>query len=104
MPNLQVSIPHQLGRVEARRRIDERLTELRQHQGGMLTSLHGTWTGDTMNFTVSAMGQTVTGKMTVEEQALHLDVALPWFLHMLAGGFKHQLEQQGRKLLELSAK
>ena len=104
MPNLNVTIPHQLGRVEAKRRITERLGTLRQQHGGLVTSFQETWTGDTMDFTVSAMGQTVTGRMVVEEQALHLDVVLSWFLQMLAGGFKHQLEQQGRRLLELSPK
>jgi hypothetical protein len=35
----------------------------------------------------------------VEDQAVRLDIPLPWPLRMLAAGIKQRIEQEGRKLL-----
>lgn len=104
MPDLTASIPHQLGRVEAKRRIQEQLGVLRQQHASLFTDLQENWTGDTMAFSICAMGQTVTGQMTVDEQMLHLAVNLPWLLKMMAAPIKHRLELEGKKLLALPAK
>ena len=104
MPNLTVSIPHQLGRAEAKRRIQEQIGVLRTQHGATFTNLQETWNGDAMDFAATTMGQSISGRMVVEEQVLHVSVALPWILSIMAGTFKHKLEQQGRALLALPAK
>jgi len=48
---------------------------------------------------VAAVGQSVSGTALFTEQTVHLEVALPWMLSMLAGTVKKQIEQQGHKLL-----
>jgi hypothetical protein len=103
MPNLVASIPHQLGRVEAKRRIQEHIGSLRNQHGAMFTKLDETWNGDAMDFVAVAMGQSISGRMVVEDSVLHVSVALPWILTMMAGTIKQKLEQQGRQLLELPA-
>jgi hypothetical protein len=72
---------------------------VRQQHGALLTNLQETWTGDTMTFSLAAMGQSISGHLTVDDQAVHLTVALPWLLRMLAGTLKPRIEQQGRLLL-----
>src|SRR5688572_12965153 len=104
MPALTVSIPHQLGRAEAKRRMQEHILLLRKQHGSFFTDLQDTWTGDSLDFSATAMGQTVTGRMTVDDQVLHLNVNLPWMLSVLAGPIKRQLEQQGKDLLKLPSK
>jgi len=104
MPNLAVSIPHQLGRVEAKRRIQEQIGIMRNQHGAMFTKLHETWNGDAMDFAATAMGQSITGQMVVEESVLHVTVALPWILSIMANTIKQKLELQGRQMLELPAK
>src|SRR5688572_7964630 len=99
MPNLTASIPHQLGRAEAKRRIQEQLGLVRQQSGAMLTNLNESWNGDRMDFTASAMGQTISGHLTVDEQALHLEVVLPWLLRVMSGSIKQRIEQDVRRLL-----
>jgi putative polyhydroxyalkanoate system protein len=99
MPNLTVTVPHQLSREEARRRIEEQINELRRQHGGTLSRLEDHWTGDRLDFTVGALGQTVTGHAVVEEHEVHVEVALPWLLAMLAGPVKQRIEQRGRNLL-----
>ena len=99
MPNLTASIPHQLSREEAKRRIQEKIAEARRQYGHYLTNLQETWVGDRLTFAVTALGQSVSGHLTVEDQAVHLEIALPLFLSFVAGAVKQQIEQQGRKLL-----
>jgi len=100
MPNLTVSIPHQLGREEARRRIETQLAQLQQQYGSMLTSMDQRWTDDTLDFTAGAHGMSVTGRLIVEEQRVVVEIVLPWLLGMFVGRIRNQIEQQGRLLLE----
>jgi putative polyhydroxyalkanoate system protein len=99
MPNLTLSIPHQLGRAEAKRRIAEQAAQLQSQHGGMLERLEQRWEGDTLHFLVAAVGQSVSGTASITEQTVNLEIALPWMLAMLAGTVKKQIEQQGRNLL-----
>jgi hypothetical protein len=99
MSNLTITIPHQLGREEAKRRISEQTSQLLGQQGGLLERAEQRWEGDTLHFHVGAMGQSVSGTALFTDQNVHLDIALPWMLKVLAGGMKKQIEQQGRKLL-----
>ena len=101
MPNLTASIPHQLGRAEAKRRIQDHIGALRQEHGSTFTVLQETWKGDTMDFSATAMGQSISGYLTIDENVIHLNVALPWLLSMLAGTVKQKLEQQVTHLLAL---
>jgi putative polyhydroxyalkanoate system protein len=99
MSNLTVSIPHQLSREEAKRRVEELVGNLQRQYGGMASRVEQSWTEDTMNFAVSAMGVSVTGEVLVTDDAVRLDVVLPFALAMLAGTVRQQIEEEGRKLL-----
>ena len=101
MPNLTVSIPHQLPREEAKRRVEELVVNLQRQYGSMASRVQQSWTGDTLNFVVSAMGVSVTGEIRVTDDIVHLEVVLPLALAMLAGGIKQQIEDEGRKLLSV---
>lgn len=98
MPNLSIAIPHQLDRVEARKRTQEWVDQFRQQYGGMLGHVEERWDGDTMIFTFLAMGTPINGQVHVD-RVVRLEVELPWLLAKLAGGMKQSIEEQGRKLL-----
>jgi putative polyhydroxyalkanoate system protein len=99
MPNLTISIPHQLGLAEAKRRLDELGSSLQSQSAGALQAVEQHWDGDTLHFQFAAMGQSVSGTAEAAEQTVNLEIALPWMLSMLAGTVKKQIETQGRKLL-----
>lgn len=99
MPNLTVSIPHQLGCTEAKRRLDELAANVQGKSGGMLQSVEQHWDADTLHFQIGAMGQSIAGTANVTDQSVNLDLALPWMLSMLAGTVKNQIEKQARDLL-----
>jgi putative polyhydroxyalkanoate system protein len=94
-----VSIPHQLGRAEARRRIDEGLGRLTQ-QFAQMGQVKSAWEGDILRFTVETLGQAVSGLIEIEDQAVRLEVVLPGFLAMIANKVKGRLQTEGQILLE----
>jgi putative polyhydroxyalkanoate system protein len=99
MPNLTISIPHQLGREEAKRRINELASNFQNQAGGIFKGVEQRWDGDSLHFVVGAAGQSISGTAHVAEQTVNLDIALPWMLSLLAGTVKKQIEQQAREAL-----
>lgn len=99
MPNLTVNIPHQLGRAEAKKRVEELIADLQRNLGGMSGTIDERWTGDTLDFRLSVAGSQVTGQVFVEDQLARVEVALPWFLAALANGVKQRVEKEGQLLL-----
>jgi putative polyhydroxyalkanoate system protein len=100
MQNLTLTIPHRLSRDEARQRIQAEVAQLRHDHATFLRDARETWTGDRMDFALSALGQSICGYLLVEDHAVHVEVELPWLLAMLAGPVKREVERQGRQLLE----
>jgi putative polyhydroxyalkanoate system protein len=96
---MTVSIPHQLSRAEARKRVEEMIAQLQRQYSSMVSLVEEKWVGDTLHFSMAAMGMTVSGQVFVEDQAVRLEMALPWALSMLAGSMRQSIEQEGRKLL-----
>ena len=95
---ITMSIPHQLGRAEARRRIESGFASLiRQLPGG--GTCNERWDGDDLNFSVSGMGQTISGVVSVLDAAVTIRIELPGVLGMIAGGVKRRLEKAGQLLL-----
>jgi hypothetical protein len=64
-----------------------------------LDHLDHQWTGDTLDFQAGVMGMTITGKVHVEDQAVRVEVVLPWVLATMARAVTQSIEQEGRKLL-----
>ncbi|MBL8554412.1 MAG: polyhydroxyalkanoic acid system family protein [Phenylobacterium sp.] len=87
-----------MGRVEARRRIEEGVGRLTSHIGAV-GELRQRWDGDTMRFSLDAIGQTVTGSIGVDERDVRLEVNLPGIFAMIAGKVKGRLREEGQLLL-----
>ena len=96
---MSVSIPHHLGRDEARRRIDTGLDSLQSQFAGRLTGVERSWDGDRMAFAVSALGQRVSGSLDVRDAEVAVEIALPWLLAAIADKVRARVEREGRKLL-----
>ena len=97
-----VNIPHQLGKTEARRRIDEGFGRMRsQINGGLgrMLTCHERWEGDRLHFEAGTLGQKVTGRLDVAEDAVRIEVDLPEILAGLAERIAGKLKSEGQKLL-----
>lgn len=96
---VEVDLPHKLGRAEARRRIERGFGKLSGWIPGGQVTRHA-WEGDTLHFTVEAMGQRVNAHLDVRDSLVHARLELPAMLGMFAGQIQAALKANGPKLLE----
>ena len=98
-----VNVPHQLGRAEARRRIEQGFGQIQQQlTGGLggMVACQQHWEGDRLHFEASSLGQKMTGRLDVADDALRIEVDLPEILAALAERITGKLKETSRKLLE----
>ena len=93
-----VNIPHELGRAEARRRIDEGVGRLTS-QIGAVGEVKQEWRDDVLHFSLQAIGQTITGTIGIAERDVRLEVQLPGIFAMIANKVKGRLRDEGQLLL-----
>jgi hypothetical protein len=96
---ISVTIPHQLGRIEARKRVDEGFADLSRHLGGSAGALDKRWDGDRLSFALTSLGQAISGYVTVGDAAVTIEVLLPGFLAMIANRVRGTLQKEGQLLL-----
>ena len=95
-----VTISHRLGRDEAKRRIDGGLGTIRTELAQFVKSLDYSWDDYTLSFRVSALMQTITGRIEVYEEFVRVELGLPLLLHMAAKRIVSRIESRGAALLE----
>jgi Putative polyhydroxyalkanoic acid system protein (PHA_gran_rgn) len=95
---IAIDIPHQLGKAAARGRLDRGIGKIGTMVPGGGEVKHD-WDGDTMAFTLTAMGQTMHCTATVFEKHVHAIVDLPPMLALFAGKIREALSRGLPKLL-----
>src|SRR3954454_20719716 len=96
---IEVDLPHQLGKDEARRRIADNIHKLQEHIPGGAKVQSG-WTGDQLNLSVQALGDSVQATVEVEEAKVHVKMLLPGLLGMFARPIQAIMKSKGGALLE----
>jgi len=94
-----ISIPHQLGRAEARRRIETGFGNIVGQLPGTGGTFKERWDGDRLTFSVSGLGQTVSGAVEVLDATVTMEIELPAVLGLIASGLKGRLQKAGQLLL-----
>lgn len=97
---LVVVIPHQLGRTEARRRLETGIGGLKQKFGHHVASVEDRWAGDRLDLGVRAMGQSIQAGIDVGEADVRVEVHLPWMLALIAEKAKGFIAKEGTLLLD----
>ena len=97
---LIVSIPHNLGRQEAKRRLDSGVGRLGPELAGVVTTLDHSWVEDTLNFRAVAMWQTISGRIEVLNDAVRIEIDLPWMMRLLGDTILRQVRGRGLAMLE----
>lgn len=97
---LVVTIPHNLGREEALRRIKDGLAAALAKFGAHVTVVEEQWTQDGLDFHVAALKQDVRGSMRVAADHVVLSMELPWVIAMVAEKAKALISRHGHLLLE----
>ena len=96
---IDVSLPHKLGRDEARRRIASNIGGLKDHIPGGASHITSNWVGDRLDLQIHAMGQEVDAQITVEEAKVRCHIMLPGMLALFAAPIEAMLNRKGADLL-----
>ena len=94
-----VDIPHKLGREAARARIAGGIGKLADMVPGGGT-VEQRWEGDTLHFSVTAMGQKVGCRLDVMDAKVHAELDLPPMLALFAGKIRDKFLGGATKLLK----
>lgn len=95
-----VSIPHQLGRGEAVRRLKACLGSVKSQYDQVLQVNEEIWSGDRLAFRITALRQQASGTIDVADDHVRLEVILPWLLAGLAHGVQAIIRERGQRMLE----
>lgn len=96
---ITLNVPHQLGRIEARRRIDSGFATIVQQLPGGTGNASHRWEDDRLVFSMVTMGQTIAGTIDVLDASITIEIELPGVLGLIASGLRGRLLKQGQKLL-----
>ena len=100
---MRISIPHDLGKDEVRRRMQARLGDAEDKAKGLLgslASLETEWTGaDTLAIAVSAMGYSIPCTAAISETSLDFEVAIPAGVGFARGMIESAIREKGERLL-----
>ncbi|MDN8616107.1 polyhydroxyalkanoic acid system family protein [Variovorax ginsengisoli] len=96
---IMISISHQLGRAEARRRIAGGFSKIVNLLPGSRGASSEHWDGDRLIFSVATLGQTVSGVIEVMDATVTMEIELPGILRVIASGLTNRLQKMGQLLL-----
>ena len=97
---VSVTVSHRLGKAEAKRRIDESLARTHGQVGPMIAMQREAWEGDTLRLRMHVLGQTAAASIEVLEDALRIEVALPWLLAKAANRLLPMFRKEAALLIE----
>jgi hypothetical protein len=98
---LDISVPHNLGRQEARRRVADSVDKVHARYATTVGNIEQSWTDDRLDFAVTALGQRITGWLEVQDKAVQIRVLMPWLLARIAEKLRPQIEDEARRVLRL---
>jgi hypothetical protein len=89
MPAFQVNVPHNLGQEEALGRLKVFLEKVAERYKDQISKLEGNWVDNVLTFAMTTYGFAISGKLTVDDSAAHIEGQLPF----AAFAFKGKIEK-----------
>lgn len=99
---ITVTVSHQLGKAEARRRLEAGFADAQKQVAVgpvAMLSFNQRWEGDVLHLEGGGLGQNMTGQIEVRDDAAVISIVLPPLLAAFGEKIAGQLRQQGQKLL-----
>jgi hypothetical protein len=97
---ISITIPHKLGKAAAKARIQSGFGEMRKQMGSGISAFTEEWADDRLSFSGRTLGQTLSGRLDVLEEAVRIEIDLPDFLAGIANVILGKVKKQGQLLLE----
>jgi hypothetical protein len=95
-----VTISHQLGRDEAKRRLDDGLGHIRGQLAAFVSSFEYGWTGYRLDFSLIALRQSIIGHIEVDDRLVRIELGLPLLLSLLSKSIVSRIRREGLLLLD----
>jgi hypothetical protein len=95
---ITMDIPHTHSRAEIRARLEQGVQKATTMLPGSSVTEHR-WDGDTLHFTIVAMGQRVSSRVDALDDKVHAVIDLPPLLRLFADKIRAKLAKEGPKLL-----
>ncbi len=99
MAKLDIEIPHQLPRQEALDRIQGMLRKLQEEQKDTIRNVSEKWEGNEGEFSFSAKGFDLSGKIRVEENSVSINGELPFALSFFKSQISRVIQDKAGALL-----
>jgi hypothetical protein len=99
MPELTVSIPHQLSQDEALRRIQTAIAQVKTQYSDKVAGLHEEWNGYRGNFEMSAQNLQVSGTVTVNPSDVTVHTTLPFFMSLFKATIESRVKDEVSRIL-----
>ena len=100
MSKLDINIPHNLSTEEALTRIQGMLQKLQQEQKDTIRDVSESWHGNAGEFSFSAKGFALAGKIRVEDNAVNITSDLPFALSFFKGKIADVIREKAGDLLQ----
>ena len=98
---MRVALPHNLDRAEVRRRMSENSHKIAGHIPGGMAEVTSEWkSDDLMQLSITAMGQTVSGQIEVEDDQVVINLDVPAALSFFKSAIENAVRSTGPKLLK----
>ncbi len=96
-----VTVPHNLGAEAARERVALHVEQLRKDYVDKIAHSEIAWTGNRADMRISTLGQVITMQMDVLNNALRIEVQLPWILTALSSRIQDMLTSDAQDALRI---
>jgi hypothetical protein len=97
---MRVTLPHEHGRAEVRRRLEERHHEVAQFFPPGMAQIETSWPDeDRMDMVITIVGQELTGAIEIYDESVVIEMKLPLALSFLRGTIEQAMKKEGTRLL-----
>lgn len=99
MAQLDIDLPHELPQQEALTRIQGLLKKLQIEQKDSIKDVSETWNGNEGEFSFSAKGFDISGKIKVEENLVSINGRLPFALSFFKEKISELIKEKAGEIL-----
>jgi hypothetical protein len=99
MSSFSKEVPHQLGRNEAKQRLQTFLEKVTQQFQEHVTKLNGEWDDNVLRFAFTTYGFNITGTLTVEENVARVEGKLPLAALLFKGAIEQSIGDELKREL-----
>lgn len=99
MPKLHLSVDHNLGQEEAKKRLAGLIAQSRAQFANHVSEVAEAWEGYTDIFSFRTMGFSISGRLIIEPSQAHIELQFPFAALPFKGRVERDLLERTRKLL-----